>query len=346
MVLIGWSAFEIPQYAWGVELTPDPVQRGKLFGYRAVAFYLAGLLTFAIPLLPFQPSGEMTPRTLLQIGVVGSLIFAGTLPGLLRLPRGTADAAMPQRESAGLTEVLRAIGTCKPLWAFLTAYFLMAFGAAMFAGTLFIFVDVYLGLANKVAFVFALGSPVGIVAAPLWARVASRIGRKAAWLLATVGLVLLLISCGFIEPGPGALLAVAAATVALYVLAACLATVAPALLGDIVDYGRWKFKRDLAGAYYAAFNLVVKVVASVGAAGGLAIAGAMGFTGHAGSNSGLAALGVKLALAWIPALAVLSAVPFIWRMGLTPARLALIQQRLARRRSTNGEHGLIVEIRA
>jgi GPH family glycoside/pentoside/hexuronide:cation symporter len=346
LALIGWSAFEIPHYAWGVELTPDPVQRGRLFGYRAVASYSAGLFTFAIPLLPFQPNGEMTPRTLLQIAVIGSLLFAGTLPGLLRLPRGAADVAIPQRDNAGLTEVLRAIGTCKPLWTFLTAYFLTSFGAAMFAGTLFIFVDVYLGLANKVAFVFALGSPLGIVAAPMWALVASRIGKKAAWLIATVGLVLLLIACGFIEPGPDALLAVCAATVVMYILAACLATVAPALLGDIADYGRWKFKRDLAGAYFAAFNLVVKVVASVGAAAGFAIAGAMGFTGHAGFNTAVAVLGMKLALAWIPALAVLSAVPFIWRMSLTPARLALIELRLARRSIADANQDPIVEIRA
>jgi GPH family glycoside/pentoside/hexuronide:cation symporter len=345
LALIGWSAFEIPHYAWGVELTPDPVQRSRLFGYRAVAFYSAGLLTFTIPLLPFQPNGEMTPRTLLQIAVIGSLLFAGTLPGLLRLPRGTADAATPRAESAGLAEVLRAIGTCKPLWTFLTAYFLMSFGVAMFGGTLFIFVDVYLGLANKVALVFALGAPIGIVAAPLWARVASRIGRKAAWLLATAGLMLVLIGCGFIVPGPGALSAIFAATVGLYILSSCLATVAPALLGDIVDYGRWKFRRDLAGAYYAAFNLVVKLVASVGAAAGFAIAGAMGFTGHAGANSATAVLGMKLALAWIPALVVLCSVPFIWRMGLTPARLALIQQRLARRSSADANQGLMVEIR-
>jgi Na+/melibiose symporter-like transporter len=56
-------------------------------------------------------------------------------------------------------------------------------------------------------------------------------------------------------------------------------------------------------------------------------------------------LGMKLALAWIPALVVLCSVPFIWRMGLTPARLALIQQRLARRSSTDANQGLMVEIR-
>src|SRR5262249_17107326 len=36
LVLIGWSAFEIPHLAWGADLTPEPVWRGKLFGYRAM----------------------------------------------------------------------------------------------------------------------------------------------------------------------------------------------------------------------------------------------------------------------------------------------------------------------
>jgi len=287
----------------------------------------------------------MTPNTLMQIGVIGSLIYACTLPGLLRLPRGTATADMGQRPSARVTEVLHALTTCKPLCVFLTAYFLTSFGTAMFAGTLFIFVDAYLGLASQVALVFALGSPVGIVASPVWARIAGRIGRKATWFLSTASLALVLVASAFIEPGRSAFLAVSTITVVIYMLAACMATVTPALLGDIADYGRWKFKRDLGGTYYAGFNLVVKLVASVGAAGGLAIAGTMGFTGHAGSNSSAAVMGMKLALAWIPALLVVSALPFIWQLALTPARLALIQQRVARRSRADGGQGIILETR-
>jgi glycoside/pentoside/hexuronide:cation symporter, GPH family len=340
LTLLGWSAFEIPHCAWGFDLTPQSAQRSRVFGYRAVAYYLAATLTFMIPLLPFQPSREMTPQTLLHIGVIGSLVFAVTLPGLLRLPRGTATTGQPA--GTRVSDVLRAITTCGPLRVFLTAYFLTAFGAAMFGGTLFIFVDAYLGLASKVALVFALSSPVGIIAAPVWARIASRIGKKATWFISTAGLGIVLLASGFIEPGRNALLGISMITAILYTLSASMATVAPALLGDIADYGRWKFKQDLGGTYYAAFNLVVKLVASVGAAGGLAVAGAMGVTGHAASNSNAAALGMKLSLAWLPALFVVGALPFIARLPLTLARLALIQQRVTRRSQAGATAKVII----
>jgi Na+/melibiose symporter-like transporter len=328
LVYFGWSAFDIAHNAWGTELAPDYSARSRIFGVRAMAFYLGGLILFLLPFL--QVSHEISARTLVQAALAGAAIYAITLPFLLRLPAGERlDAAGAGADS--WRELWRSVASNGPLKTFLMAYFLAGLGFGMYAGLLFLFVDTYLKLASQVAFVFALGSPVAILAIPLWVAVTQRVGKRNTWFVSMLMLGVLLALAGTLTPGPHALGGVMAITLGVFAFGAAQAVVAPAVLADIADYGRWKFNQNRAASYYAAMSIVSKAIVAIGSAAGLGLAGALGFDPTAQSFEPNAVMGLKIAAAWLPAACVAASLPFIARSPITQRRLAAIQSRLARR---------------
>ena len=330
LVYFGWSTFDIAHNAWGTELTSDYAGRSRLFGARAMAFYAGGIVLFVLPMLPGQDSRAITSETLLQAALVGTAIYVVTMPWLLRLPNSPGGAAHGQ-DLDSLRALLRSVLENGPLTSFLAAYFLAGLGFGMYAGLLFLFIDTYLGLTDKVALVFALGGPVAMAAIPLWVRVARRVGKRATWFASMAVLAVLLALVGALSPGPHALTGAIVVTLGIFAVGAAQVVVAPAILADIADYGRWKFRRDRAGSYYAAMSIVSKAITAVGSAAGLGVAGLLGFDPAGPQISASAAAGLKVAAAWIPAACVAASLVFIARSPITQTRLRAIQSRLSRR---------------
>lgn len=335
LVYFGWSAFDIAHNAWGTELASDYTARSRIFGTRAIAYYMGTLILFLLPMLPGQASHAITAGTLMQAAVAGVLIYAITMPILMRVPSGDLAPAPAAMHDSWL-DLWRSVVANGPLTTFLAAYFLAGLGFGMYAGLLFLFVDTYLQLASQVALVFVLGSPVAIAAIPVWVAITRRVGKRATWFASMAALAVLLAFAGMLSPGPYALAGVIAVTLAVFAFAAAQVVVAPALLADIADYGRWKFGQDRTASYYAAMSIVAKAITAIGSAAGLGLAGLLGFDPAARELGPDAVLALKLAAAWIPAVCVAASLPFIARSPITQPRLAAIQARLARRaRSLN-----------
>jgi Na+/melibiose symporter-like transporter len=329
LVYFGWSAFDISHNAWGTELAPGYAARSRIFGVRAMAFYVGTFVLFMLPMLPGQASRAITTHTLTQAAIAGLALYAVTIPLLLRLR--SAGQAQRTASQDSWRDLWRSVAANGPLKSFLAAYFLAGLGFGMYAGLLFLFVDTYLGLTSEVAFVFALGSPVAIASIPVWVAVTRRIGKKATWFTSMALLGTLLAVAGLLAPGPHALAGVIAITLAVFAFGSAQVVVAPALLADIADYGRWKFRQDRTASYYAAMSIVSKAITAVGGAAGLGLAGLLGFDPAVRELGPDAVLGLKLAAAWIPAACVAASLPFIARAPITQRRLAAIQTRIARR---------------
>lgn len=337
LLLAGWSVFEIPHAAWGGELARGYDERSRVFGARAAAFYAGGFVVFLLPLLSSQTTSSFMPATLYMVAVVTTGLFLITLPLLYSLPTPPPIAtASMQRHS--VRAVLHTLLRNRPLLGFLAAYALISLAMGMYYGLLFLYVDVHLGLNERVAVVFAVASPIGMVATPLWYAAAKRIGKRRAWLYSMGIIATLFCASGFVNRGPTAFASILVLAVTMYAMFAASAVLAPAILADIADYGRWKFGEDPAGIYYAALTFLAKSVVAAGGSLGLALAAAFGFEAT-GSPSGNAQWGIKLAFAWVPAALVFAALPFIWRLPITPCRLSAIQRRLAlRHRTTAATH--------
>ena len=109
---------------------------------------------------------------------------------------------------------------------------------------------------------------------------------------------------------------------------AAFGIIVPSLLSDIIDYGTWKGGSDRGATYFSLYTLLNKTVGAVGGALGVAIASWYGFDPIIITHSHEAIFGLRLAIAWIPALIILLSMFFIARIPITARRHAIIRRRL------------------
>jgi Na+/melibiose symporter-like transporter len=92
------------------------------------------------------------------------------------------------------------------------------------------------------------------------------------------------------------------------------------LLGDIIDFDRWKTGEDRAGAYFAVFLFAVKLNTALGGAAAFFLLDLTGYDAAAGSQSAFASLGIRLAFAIVPGILFLVGCAVMWTYPLTRAR--------------------------
>ena len=102
----------------------------------------------------------------------------------------------------------------------------------------------------------------------------------------------------------------------------------PAMMGDIADYGRVKFGHDRTGTYFAFFTMAQKAIGGVGVSLGLFVAAWFGFDATVLEQSADGIFGMKLSMAYVPALAALITVPAIWLFPINKARQEELQAAL------------------
>jgi glycoside/pentoside/hexuronide:cation symporter, GPH family len=327
---LAWSLFEIAHSAWGSELAPGYQERSRLFAFRAFAFYIGGLLFYLVPFAPFLGDTSITPRTLRLAVLVVVAILLPALAGIAWL-RGGAGAS-PRAPHGERASVLSAVLANRPLRLFLAAYLLSGLGLGMWTGLLFIGIDTYFGLASKVAFIFAVSAPIAMVATPIWYRVIARCGKRVSWAVSTLVVATVVAACGLLPRSGAAFVPLVVLVGTLFLAGACQGVTAPAVLADVADYGHWRFRRDVAGTYYAVFALVTKATTGLGTAAGLGLAGLLGFDPKSATQSPQALLGMKVAFAFVPALLVVAAVPLILATPIDARRQGIIRRRLEGRK--------------
>ena len=155
----------------------------------------------------------------------------------------------------------------KPLLLFLATFATGGLSTGMAFGMLYFFVDAHLSLGGTLALLFVLGAPIGAAAMPFWAWLAKRIGKQRTWAAAYTASACFLLLHLLIPAGPSGEPWLIAAFVMVFLVSSVGVVVPAALLADIVDYGRWKYKADYAGSYFAIQTTVEKGVEGLGVAG-------------------------------------------------------------------------------
>jgi glycoside/pentoside/hexuronide:cation symporter, GPH family len=103
------------------------------------------------------------------------------------------------------------------------------------------------------------------------------------------------------------------------------------LLGDIVDYGKLKFRKDRGATYFALNLLIFKFGLGIGGGLALAIVGWFGFDPSATVNSMTAIFGLKFAFSILPACFALLALVLILRTPIDKRRHGVIRRRIESR---------------
>ena len=330
---LAWTLFEIPHMAWGSELATDAKSKNKVFSFRAMGVTVGGALFFAIPLLPFFETSEITPDTLRWSVVAASLVLAVVLYFCIaKVPVGhrfqsKSAAQSPDKIMKRLSSFVTIVRCNKPFLIFLGAFFFTGAGIGMWFGLLFIFVDIYLGLGDRLPLVYLVSMAVSILTLGGWYVVANCIGKKMAW-----GLGMLLIMSGILVSGvlvPNqSWIPLLFCMIAIHIGSLAAAILSPSLLSDIIDYGTWKLGADNAASYFSLYTLLTKSNAAIGGALGLAIAGYYGFDATISAQSEAAVFGLNLAMVWLPALLILLATIFIVSIPINDRRHRIVLRRI------------------
>jgi GPH family glycoside/pentoside/hexuronide:cation symporter len=330
---LGWSlayflAFtiaEIPHLTWGSELTRDYQQRARIFGTRNVLGRLGIILFYALPLILNHASHEYTPRILQQAVYVGAALSAsGLIFALIAAPRGLAVRKVGKDSWHSFVQCLT---HNRPLHLYYAAFGSMGLCYGMWFGLLYFYLDSYLTLGGKIAPMFLGAAVVAAVSTPVWLKVIQKTSKSTAWALGAVLFVTQLGAGWFVTPItawwiPFVLMIIA------NVCFCCHDVAALSILGDIVDYGRLKFRKDRGATYFAFNALIFKV--GLGLGGGLAIgvAGLLGYSPLHAVNSTRAIFGLKLGFLILPAACACTALVFIVRTPINRHRHRVIQRRI------------------
>ena len=183
-----FSLFQVPYIALPAELTPDYDARTRLLTWRVVVLTISILLFGAGgPELRGAFADEHTGYLVMAL-VAGVVIGAGMLVASTTAPKHmTVTDAAPRRSiRAGYAEGLAALRRSAPFRALLSAFVLQGLATGlMLAGAQFVATWV-LRDEGAVTFLFVALIAPAVVGAPVWERVARRVGKERGFALASV----------------------------------------------------------------------------------------------------------------------------------------------------------------
>lgn len=340
---LSWTVMDIPHLAWGADISSDPKGRSQRFSIRSMMTYTAPLIFFSIPLLPIFDTTEVTPETLKYAVYLAWVLMPLCLWISMRHvpnpPRYSAEkstsVAFGEEEVQTLSKkqrfqkAARVIIGNRPLLVFYLAYALVGFGYSMSGGLTFFYVDNYLGLAEKMPFVFMVQYGIGASTVWFWGLAARKFGARPVWALGISLCALGLLGVGFIQPGEANFwpyllykAVIGAGFISTFVAGFML-------MSNISDYGKWKFGQECSASYFAWTSTFYKFNAAVGVAIGLLLAEWMGFDAKADVMSEAAVMALRLSYIGLPVILLFLATIVISRIPLSTHQQSVVSKRLA-----------------
>lgn len=330
---LAFTISEIPHLTWGSELTLDYHRRAQIFGVRYMAARLGMIAFYALPLLPLYATAAYTPEILKDAALIGAVLTViGLTWMLLAAPAGIAVKTVREDSWRLLRDSL--IGN-KPLLLYFAAYICIGLSGGMWYGLVYIYLDSYLGLGEKVALMFLLATIIAAVSTPWWLKLIRKTSKSTVWAIGVSLFVIQMIGMLLIAPGVHWWPAFGL-VILTNLFFTCNDVAAASILGDIVDYGKLKFHKDRGGAYFGIKIMLFKVGLGIGGGVALGTAGLFGFDPQGAVHSGNGVLGLKLGFTIVPMLVALTGLAFILRTPITPRRHHLIQRRIESRLLRSG----------
>lgn len=329
LAYLAWTISEIPHRAWLAELSPSNDERVRIAASRTIAIYLGVMAFGALPFLPIFDTAEFTPAALRLLAILA----------VIALPVAAVIACLyvpdKKKDETNITpspwQAFPLLFRNRPFRIFLLIIALGALASGMSMSVMFFFIDNHLGLGSALAAIIVLAAPAGLLAAPMWSRLARRYGKQSAWAMGYSALFLLHMMLLLLPADRTSASWLIGIFFAWFAAGAVAQIVPLALLANIVDYGRWRFGGDLSASYFAFQMMIEKMVTGLGTALGLGVAGWLGYNPQIAEQTGRGTLGLLVAFPVIPGLLFLSAIPLIMRFPLNEERQAVVIQALARR---------------
>lgn len=247
-----YTAYTVPFRALGTELGAGYHDRTRVFATSALLGYIGAF--FAIGVI-FSLERTDDPRGLATIMV--SIASIATIAAMVftamrlreqpdRVDKGSA------RGMGAFLDVLRN----RHAWPLLGVHFLSDLGGASFASLLPYVSDYILKTPGYTAYyqlALLLGLTLGI---PFWVPMSRRIGKRGAWLIATILQVPLCAGYLLLEEGHAVLLIGGMFFIGF--LNGAAGAVAQSMQSDVIDYDEYRTGERKEGVYFASWNFLQK----------------------------------------------------------------------------------------
>jgi Na+/melibiose symporter-like transporter len=328
-VFLGFTLFEIPNRAWGMELSHDYLERARISTYLSIFFAFGSLVFWVIPIAmsPWTGSTAITPAGMTGIVWFFIALFPiSTLLSISFVPQGVRYT----EASGGLLSLIKSIRINKPLWRYCAGVTFWGVGNGAFSAVLLIIFADYLQLGAQFPFMMVVFFVVQTATMPIWMKLIGRFGKHRSlafsWLIDIASRSVVL----FFVPGEVSLTLV----YALVVITAALngaSYIAPmAILGDVIDYDTLKTGENRAASFAALNSLLVKISMAVGLAVALPTLGLFGYEMGVEADF-MAWLGLMVCYVGIPTVTYLIASWLIWFFPIDARRHAIIIRRIETR---------------
>jgi GPH family glycoside/pentoside/hexuronide:cation symporter len=330
----GFALLMVPHLAWGAELAPSSQQKTSLFGLRTAAGYVGLCLFYVTPLLPMFGSSDITPATLrLSTEFALVILVVGVALSLRLVPDGPPETTRAPPDHGHRLSNLRILALNKPFLGLMSAYVLCGLGLGIWYGMIYIYVDTYLHQGALFAPLYLLSFAVGVVSSYLWTRIASAWGKKSAWAIGTCLVLSSVLATGLVGPAHTTAVILGSLLIVNTVGFVNFEFLSESILGDVVDFSRFKTGHNHAATYFAVYMFATKVIFAMGGAIGLALAAGLGFDPHATTQTGGGVRALDVVMTWLPAALIVSGGLLIHLIPMDERRHAVIRKWIDRQES-------------
>ncbi len=327
-----------PYYALTPELTRDYNERASLTSIRmvySVVGYILGAALTTILAGIFQGAGLNMQQAWSVTGAVfGGVVIITTLVTTFSIKErpelvGAPSSLLPVK--AVLTSFKN-----KPFIILMIAFILSSFSFTVLTALVPYFIQYQLEMPEQVSFVLlAMLVTIGIFLVPA-KLISDRINKGPAYALGLFIASLAVMSSFFLPRGPTALIYVVAAVAGMGFSAQW---VFPwSMLPDVVEYDEKMTGERREGIYYGLWAFLTKFTGALG----VAVSGwALGLFGYVPNveQSLRALFGIRLFFAIVPAVVILTSLPFLIWYPITRQKHAQLVKELAERKAAQSQEG-------
>lgn len=326
---IGLSLFVLSHLAWAATLSDAYDDRSRIFGWIQAATVLGLLIVLALPPLTARFLHTTSPAA--GIHAMGVFLIVASVASTIAVLATTGERAVPPPLPAPVHSDLKRVLVNPLMRRLLLADLFAGLGPGIVAA-MFLFVFEH-RLRFDAATASALLLPyfvAGLAAAPLWMKLAYRIGKHRA--AAAGGLMACITGAAIPFLPPGNVMV----AIPVIALAGVPFTAFPflmrAMLADVLDVERLETGRDCTGLFSAVLVMTTKVSLALPVGLVYPLLALIGFQAAPGAVNSEAAIGGMVALfVTLPLALALAAIWVVWHWPLDQAAHADVVAQLALR---------------
>ncbi len=295
----GASALSTPLMAWSGEISGDYHERTRIASLFTLLSSCALVLALVLPAI----ADQLRPGDgQLRLTLFGTLVLATALPGLWLTLTAVPDSTPPALEhSPSPRAALKAVLGNPLLLRVLAADAAVTAGQGVRTGLLLFVVTFALGRPEWAAGMFLFQYSFGILAAPIWQRIGTALGKAQGAVLAEVVQAAINFGLLFLSADRFWLMLLLAALQGLSQGSGNL--MLRSIVSDIADHHRLATGEDRTGLYFSVFGISIKLGGALAVGIALPLVASLGFDPKAAANTPEALRWLIVVFALGPALA-------------------------------------------